>query len=183
MRIKKEETVALFVDLQERLLPVIDQKEKVVQRNVVLSEGLKALGVPRVFLHQYPKGLGEIAPEIKETAGVCVPFDKSSFSAMGDAAITAEFERLRAAGIKNVIVTGVEAHICVLQSCIDLAAAGFQPVLVTDCIGSRTLFDMEIGLRRAAQENVLLTTTEAILFELCVEAGTDQFKAISKLIK
>ncbi|MCL2567879.1 MAG: isochorismatase family protein [Oscillospiraceae bacterium] len=183
MRIKKEETVALFVDLQERLLPVIDQREEIVKRNVMLSEGLKILGVSRVFLHQYPKGLGEIAPEIKETAGDCVPFDKSSFSAMGDDAIAAEFERLRVGGVKNVIVTGVEAHICVLQSCIDLVAAGFQPVLVTDCIGSRTSLDKEIGIHRAVQESVLLTTAEAILFELCVEAGTDQFKAISKLIK
>jgi len=183
MRIRRENTVALFVDLQERLIPAMDQGAEVVKRNVMLSEGLKILGVPRIFLHQYPKGLGGLVPEIKETAGDCVPFDKNSFSAMGDEAIAAEFERLRGLGVQNVIVSGVEAHVCVLQSCIDLVAAGFQPVLVTDCIDSRNPFDKKIGLRRAVQENVLLTTAESVLFELLAAAGTDEFKAISKLVK
>jgi len=183
MRIRKKETVALFVDLQEKLIPAMDQKKKVVVRTVMLAEGMKALGVPAVFLHQYPKGLGEIVEELREVAGDRIPFDKNSFSAMGDAHIVAEFERLKASGVKNVIVCGVEAHICVLQSCIDLVAAGFQPILVADCVDSRNPFDKEIGLRRAMQENVLLTTVESILFELCEVSGTDAFKAISKLVK
>ena len=181
--IKKEETAALFVDLQERLIPAMDQGERVIQRNVMLLEGLKVLGVPRIFLHQYPKGLGEIVPEIKEAAGEHTPFEKNAFSAMKDEAIAAEFERLRAMGVKNVIVTGVESHICVLQSCIDLVAAGFQPLLVVDCVSSRTAFEKEIALQRAMQEKALLTTAEAILFELCVTSGTAEFKAISKLVK
>jgi len=134
-------------------------------------------------LRQYPKGLGDIVPELRAAAGDYMPHDKLAYSAMKDEAIAAEFERLRADGIENIIVTGVESHVCVLQSCIDLAEAGFRPVLVVDCVGSRNPFDKEIALRRAEQENVLLTTAEAILFELCVVAGTDEFKAISKLVK
>ena len=183
MRIKREETIALFVDFQERMMPVITDGEAVIRRSVILLEGLKALDVPVVFLHQYPKGLGEIVPEIQTAAGDFTPLEKTSFSALGDEKITAEFERLRAAGIKNVLVCGVESHICVLQSCIDLVAAGFHPVMVADCVGSRNPYDREIGLRRAQQEGVLLTTVESILFELCERSGTEEFKAISKLVK
>ena len=183
MRIEKHQTVALFIDIQERLIPAMDEGETVVRRNVMLLEGLKVLGIPAVFLRQYPKGLGDIVPELREIAGDYVPFDKLAYSAMKDEIIAAEFDRLRQSGIKNVIVTGVESHVCVLQSCIDLAEAGFQPVLVTDCVTSRSAYDKKIALKRAVQESVLLTTAESILFELCVVAGTDEFKAISRLVK
>jgi len=165
------------------MMPVIHGQEEITRRSVILLEGLKALDVPVVFLRQYPKGIGEIIPEIKTAAGEHTPFDKMTFSAMGDEQITAEFDRLFRAGIKNVIVCGVESHICVLQSCIDLVADGFQPILVADCAGSRNPYDKEIGLKRAEQENVLLTTVESILFELCLASGTDEFKIISKLVK
>ena len=183
MRITKSETVALFIDIQERLIPAVAGGDKLIQRNIILLEGLKILGIPTIFLRQYPKGLGDIAPELQAAAGDYTPFDKLAYSAIKDKAIAAEFARLRESGIKNVIVTGVESHVCVLQSCTDLVAEGFQPVLVTDCVGSRNVFDMEIAFKRAMQENVLLTTAESILFELCVVAGTDEFKAISKLIR
>jgi len=183
MRIERGTTVALFVDIQERLVPVMEQSEEVVRRNVILLEGLKALGVSSVFLRQYPKGLGDIVPELREAAGEYTPFDKLAYSAMKDGAIAAEFQRLKDGGIKSVIVSGVESHVCVLQSCIDLKEAGFQPLLVADCVSSRNAYDKKIGLKRAAQEGVLLTTVESILFELCVVAGTEEFKAISKLVK
>jgi len=183
MRIKREETAALFVDLQERLIPAMHEGEEVVKRNVMLLEGLQVMGVPAVFLRQYPKGLGDIVPELREAAGEITPFDKLAYSAMKDEAIAAAFERLHARGVKNIIVTGVESHVCVLQSCVDLVEAGFRPVMVVDCVSSRNQFDKKIALKRAAQESVLLTTAESILFELCVTAGTDEFKAISKLVK
>ena len=183
VRIKKEETAALVVDIQERLIPVIDQGAEVVRRNVILLEGLKILGVPRVFMRQYPKGLGDIVPEIREAAGEYVPFDKLAYSAMKDAPLAAEMERLRGTGVKSVLVCGVESHVCVLQTCIDLKEAGFLPVLVVDAVGSRSAFEKEIGLKRAMQEGVLLTTAEAVLFELLEVAGTEAFKAISKLVK
>jgi len=183
MRINRAQTAALFVDIQERLISAMDGGDELVKRNAMLLEGLKILDIPAVFLRQYPKGLGDIVPELRELAGEYVPFDKLAYSAMKDEAIAAEFERLRERGVENVIVTGVESHVCVLQSCIDLVAAGFRPILVVDCVSSRRAFEKEIALRRAVQENVLLTTAEAILFELCVVAGTDEFKAISKLVK
>ena len=183
MRISKKNTVALFVDMQERLIPAINRGEEAVARAVILLEGLKVLDIPVIMLRQYPKGLGDTVIPLKEAMGDYIPFDKVSYSAMRDEAIRAEFGRLIERGIQNVLVCGVESHVCVLQSCIDLVAEGFQPIMVADAVASRNPFDKEIALCRARQEGVLLTTVEAALFELCVVAGTEEFKAISKLVK
>jgi len=183
MRISKENTTALFVDMQERLIPAMDGGAEAVQRSVVLLEGLKVMDIHMVFLRQYPKGLGDTVPELKAAMGDHVSYDKLAYSAMGDEAIRAEFARLKEQGIRNILVCGVESHVCVLQSCIDLVAEGFTPLLVADAVASRNPYDKKIALRRAQQENVLLTTVESALFELCVVAGTDEFKAISKLVR
>ena len=183
MRISKENTAALFVDMQERLIPAVTDGEEIVRRNVTLLEGLKVMGVPMIVLRQYPKGLGDTAPELREAMGEHVPFDKLAYSAMGDEAIRAEFARLKERDIKNILVCGVESHVCVLQSCIDLVAEGFQVLMVADAVTSRNPYDKKIALRRAAGEGILLTTVESALFELCVVAGTEEFKAISKLVK
>ena len=183
MRIKKEETAALFIDLQERLIPAMRNGAETVQRNAMLLAGLGALSVPAVFLRQYPKGLGDIVPELREGAGADAPFDKLAYSAMMDEAIAEKLAQLRESGIRNILVTGVEGHICVLQTCIDLVAAGFQPLLVADCVASRSKFDLDMALHRAIQEGALITTAEAALFELCQTAGTDAFKTIAKLVR
>ncbi|MEA4854077.1 MAG: isochorismatase family protein [Christensenella sp.] len=180
MRIQADNTAAIGIDFQERLVPVIAGNEKIVEKTAMLLKGLRALGVPLVMMRQYPKGLGDIIPEIKEAAGDFAPMDKLSFSACGEEEIMREIE---SKGKKNVIVCGVEAHVCVLQTVIDLIAAGMQPVLVCDCIGSRFPSDMEIAVQRAQQEGALLTTAEAILFELTQRAGNETFKTISKLVK
>ena len=183
MRISKENTAALFVDIQERLIPAIDGGDEVVRRSAILLEGLKVMAVPMIFLRQYPKGLGDTAELLREAMGDHIPFDKLAYSAMGDEAIRGEFARLKEQGIQNILVCGVESHVCVLQSCIDLVAEGFQPLMVVDAVSSRNPYDKKIALRRAMQEGILLTTVESALFELCVVAGTDEFKAISKLVK
>ena len=183
MRITKENTAALFVDFQEKLIPAMDDGAEVVHRSVILLEGLKAMDIPMIFLRQYPKGLGDIVPEIRAAMGESRPFDKLAYSAMGDQAIVAEFQKLWVQGIRNILVCGVESHVCVLQTCIDLTEAGFTALMVTDAVASRRTSDKQIALQRAVQEVVLLTTVESILFELCKTAGTDEFKIISKLVK
>ena len=184
MRIDKAHTIALFVDIQERLVPAMEQSAALIERNVLLLQGLQALEVPALFLRQYPKGLGDIVPELRAAARPdMTPMDKLAFSAMQDEAIAAVFLSWRGQGIKNVIVTGVEAHVCVLQSCVDLVAAGFSPFLAVDCISARRACEKELALRRAEQEGVRLTTAESVLFELCVQAGTEPFKVISKLVR
>ena len=180
MRIKAEDSAVLVIDYQERLVPVIHDNVSIVEKTVTLLKGARALGLPFILPRQYPKGLGDIIGEVKEAVGEYTPFDKLSFSACGETEI---MDHLRSLGKKHVIVCGVEAHVCVLQSVIDLIAAGFTPVLAADCIGSRFPYDKEIALLRAQQEGALLTTAEAILFEMTERAGSDTFKTISKLVK
>lgn len=180
MRIKAENSAVLVIDYQERLVPVIHDDVSIVEKTVMLLKGARALGLPFILPRQYPKGLGDIVAEVKEAVGDYTPFDKLSFSACGETEI---MDHLRSLGKKNVIVCGIEAHVCVLQSVIDLVAEGFQPIVVCDCIGSRFPYDKEIALERAKQEGALLTTAEAILFEMTTRAGSDTFKTISKLVK
>lgn len=176
MRIKVEDTVAVIIDIQERLLPVMHEKETFLNRSVILSEGLKALGVPLYVTQQYTKGLGETVEEIRSAAGMNSYIEKINFSAFED--IEPHIK-----GKKNVIVYGIEAHICVLQTVIDLSEGGYTPVLVTDCITSRKAADKETALLRASMEGAIPTTSEALLFELLQAAGTKTSRIIQKLIK
>ena len=133
-----------------------------------------------LFTQQYTKGIGMTIPSLFEAAGEEKYFDKITFSCMDDETIRNAVE---ASGKKNVIVCGIESHICVLQTCMDLKEAGYTPILVVDCMSSRKESDKEIAILRAQQEGILLTTTEAILFELTRKAGNPTFKEISRLIK
>lgn len=180
MRIELQDTCCIVIDYQEKIIPTMYQKETLLHNSVVLLKGLKALGVPMLLTTQYAKGLGSNVPEIKEAVGGLKEFDKTTFSVYETPDIA---EAVQNMGRKNVLICGIEAHICVLQSAIDLKAAGYQPVIVADCVSSRTKENVCLGLKRAEQEGALLTSTEAILFELARRAGGDVFKQISALIK
>lgn len=180
MRYLATDTAALVIDYQERLLPAMHDAKEIERHCVTLLEGLKTLGIPMVISQQYTKGIGMTIPSIFEAAGSSEYFDKMTFSGYDDEVIKAKIDGL---GKKNIIVCGIEAHVCVLQSCIDLKAAGYNVMLVSDCTGSRKPHDKKMGLKRAVQEGITVTTYEAVLFELLRKAGGDVFKAISKLIK
>ena len=176
MRIEAGHTMAVAIDFQERLMPVMQEKEKLVESACILLAGLKALEVPICITQQYTKGLGDTVSEITDAIGHTNYIEKVRCSAYED--IKGEVSAK-----KYIIVCGIEAHICVLQTVIDLKAAGFVPVLVTDCISSRKSIDKKMALRRAEQEGAILTTYEAILFELLVSAGTETSKKIQRLVK
>lgn len=180
MRIKSNETLALVIDYQEKLVPVMNEKEGFVENSGILIKGLNALGIPIVVTQQYTKGLGNTISEIDEALGKFTPYDKIAFSCAGDEEI---MKAVRSANVKNVILCGCEAHICVLQTVIDFIELGINVIVVEDCIASRKEQDMFSALVRAEKEGALITTYEAILFELCERAGSDTFKYISKLIK
>lgn len=180
MRFLAEDTAALVVDYQERLVPAMHDSKELERCTVILLNGLKALGIPMIVSQQYTKGLGKTIPSILEATGPSEYFEKMVFSCYDDDAIKAKIDGL---GKKNIIVCGIEAHICVLQSCIDLKAAGYNVMIVSDCVSSRRTHDKKMGLKRALQEGIMITTYEAVLFELLRKAGGDVFKTISKLIK
>lgn len=172
--------MALIIDFQERLLPAMEEHEGLAKRAEVLIKGLTALDIPMIITQQYTKGLGMSEAFVFAAAQTNEYMDKSEFSAMRNEQIAREVQRI---GRKNVIVCGIEAHICVLQTALDLKELGFTPYLVLDCTGSRKKLDWEMTLLRAQQEGIIVTSLESILFELLGKAGSDAFKTISKLIK
>ena len=181
MRILKEETAALIIDYQSKLFPHINQHEELQANSIKLIEGLKVLEIPMVVTEQYPKGIGYTIPEIQETLGDNYqPIEKMSFSCCGSSDV---MKQLRKLGNSNIIICGIESHVCVLQTVLDLIDKKYQPIVVADCISSRRHFDYKIALKRMRDSGAILTTYESLLFELSVISGTGQFKAISKIVK
>ena len=181
MRITKEDSTGLIIDVQQKLYPFIHENEELTNNICRLTNGLKELNIPIIVTEQYSKGLGNTIIQIQETLGdEYKHLEKMSFSCCG----LDEFNtKLKDSGKKNVIVAGIESHVCVLQTVIDLFEKGYQPVLVEDCVSSRNPNDKKISIERMRNEGAIITTYESILFELLAVSGTKEFKAISKIVK
>lgn len=180
MRIVKEDCAGLVIDIQERLRPVMDEGDQLVRKVAMLLEGLRVLEVPILVTEQYPKGLGPTIENVRKLIPSFSPVEKVTFSCLEEPAFQ---QTLGALSGKTIIICGIEAHVCVLQTVVDLIGEGYQPVVVADCISSRNPVDITIALERMKMEGAIVTTCESILFELLVKAGTAQFKAISRLVK
>jgi nicotinamidase-related amidase len=174
----REDTGLLVIDVQEKLLPWIGNRDGVVWNIRRLLDGAKVLGIPAVGTEQYPQGLGPTVPELAERLGP-MP-SKLAFSA----AVCEEiFRRLRAENRHKILVTGIETHVCVQQTVLDLLADGWQVYVAVDAVGSRYEVDYRTALERMHSAGAVLTTTEAALFEWCRQAGTPEFRKISQLAK
>jgi nicotinamidase-related amidase len=180
MRIAIEETVGLVIDLQERLVPHMHAGEELIARTRILLQGLRLLDIPVLWTEQYPRGLGKTVGAVAELLSHDIPFEKITFSCCDDAAIRS---RIRSLGRKTVLVAGIEAHVCVLQTALDLSGFGMSPVVVEDAVSSRRENDKRVALGRIAAEGGRLTTVESALFELARTARHSSFKALSKLVK
>ncbi len=180
MRINKEEALFCLVDVQERLFPHVTNNEEIEKNLVTLVKGLKLHDIPFIVNEQYKKGIGETIPSLRELVDADPHFEKTTFSCCKN---EPTMEAIKAAGKKYVIVAGIETHVCVLQTCIDLLEAGLTPVLVTDCVTSRKQKDTDMAIQRLIQAGVVPTTYESILFELTVNAKDPNFKGISSLVK
>jgi hypothetical protein len=180
MRIFRDRCIGLVIDTQEKLFPHMDAREALSGSMEKLIRGLAILGVPQMWVQQYTKGLGQTIPPL---AGLLAPYpryEKTAFSCCGEPTL---LSALKLSGRRCVIVSGIEAHVCVLQTVLDLLALDFMPVVVEDCVSSRHALDRAAALARMRQEGARITTVESVLFELLGAAGTDTFKAISKLVK
>ncbi|SHI40050.1 Nicotinamidase-related amidase [Dethiosulfatibacter aminovorans DSM 17477] len=180
MRILKENTGAIIIDLQERLVPHMHEKDELLKNTEILIKGLTALGIPYFVSEQYPKGIGHTVDNISEILGECEYLEKMSFSCCDEASIDGILNKMDK---KWIIVAGVESHICVQQTVIDMLEKGCVPVLVEDCVSSRKENDKRIAVERMRQAGAIVTTYESILFELCRYAGNSTFKTISNLVK
>lgn len=169
----------LVVDVQEKLLPAIPRAEELIAKCRRLIEGANLLGVPVFATEQYPKGLGPMAPRLAEL----IPHrpQKLRFSCAevlnwGPAAEQADDRH-------QVVVIGMETHVCVLQTALDLVAQGYQVFVAADAVASRSEFDWKFALDRMAASGVVITTSESVLFEWCEVSGTPEFKQISAWLK
>jgi hypothetical protein len=180
MRIKKENTIGVVIDIQSRLYPLIHDHETVTKNNRILIKGLQVMNIPLVVTQQYTKGLGETIPEIKEVLGEFKPIEKTAFSCCDEPRFN---EDLALASKMYVVITGIETHVCVMQTVVDLIGQGYIPVVVEDCVGSRKTTDKITALNRMRHEGAIITSYESILFELLRYSGTDEFRQISALVK
>ncbi len=180
MRVLKDKTAGLIIDMQERLYPHMHEHEALARNTGILVEGLRLLGVPVLVTQQYTRGLGPTIPGLSDQVLGYPMIEKTAFSCCDEP----EFIRALSETHRHfVVMAGIESHVCVLQTSIDLLERGYQPVLVEDCVSSRRAGDKSTAVRRMRKEGAIVTTYESILFELCRFSGTDEFKSISKLVK
>jgi len=179
--LRREDAGLILVDVQEAFRPVIDGFEGVAAACGLLAEGFGVLGRPVLVSAQYPKGLGAVVPEVAGRLPEGTrPIEKLRFSACG----VEGFDRaIEEAGCRTWVVGGIEAHVCVNQTVLDLLARGYAVHVAADAVSSRTPRNRELGLRKMESAGAVVTSAEMALFEMMETAGTDEFKAISRLVR
>lgn len=177
--LNRNEAVLLIIDIQDRLVPVINKVNDVIKNTNVLIDMAKEMDIPILVTEQYPKGLGFTVQEILVNLEDSNIFEKNTFSGC-----TKEiFDALKRLGRKKIILTGVETHVCVYQTARDLLKAGYQVVVVADGVSSRTVENYNNGIGLMKDMGAVISNTETVLFDLLNESGTPQFRVLSKLIK
>ncbi|SMB86137.1 Nicotinamidase-related amidase [Desulfonispora thiosulfatigenes DSM 11270] len=177
--LKKDETVLLVIDIQERLVPAMKSGDQVINKTNILLQAATNLGIPVLVTEQYPKGLGKTVEEVSKYLNQSKVFEKTSFSAC----IPEVVAELKGLGRKKVIIAGMETHVCVFQTVRDLLAHGYEVFVTEDAISSRTGENKQNGLNLMSHMGAVVTNTETIIFDLLKKAGTPEFKVLSKLIK
>ncbi len=181
-RLDPDRAALLVIDLQEKLLPLIARRESILRRASLMIRGAGVFDLPIVVTEQYPDGIGRtderLAALLKPT-GTRV-FEKTAFSCAGDEAIRA---RLREIDRDQIVVCGIESHVCVQQTALDLLTSDYDVYVCADAVGSRARADHDVALDRLRQAGAMVTTVESVLFELCERCGTERFKRMLALIK
>jgi nicotinamidase-related amidase len=180
MRITRENTVGLVIDIQEKLVPVMEEQEGLLRTCKILIEGLQELGIPLIVTQQYTKGLGQTVEPIRSVIQDFDPIEKREFSCCDASPVT---EQLKEKNAKKVIICGIESHVCVLQTAVDLKEAGYMPVVVMDCVSSRSWNSVDLAAERFRYEGIMMTSCESILFELTRSSAAPEFRTISNLVK
>lgn len=175
-----ENTVLVLVDVQGKLTRVMYDRENLISNLQRLVRGMQALSVPIMMTEQYPQGLGPTIPEVAELVPNVKPVAKLSFSCCGDENFLKAFKALSR---KQVVIAGVEAHVCVYQTVVDLLDAGYEVHVVADAVSSRSEANKELALQKMNRAGASLTSTEMVLFELLKSAKSDKFKEISQIVK
>lgn len=179
-RLDPQRSAVLLVDLQDKLLPVMHEKTTIERRAGRLIQGANVLRVPVLLTEQYPKGLGRTVSSIaKQLDGAVCTDEKTRFSACSESVmrLLEKFET------KSIVVAGIEAHVCVLQTCLDLLDRGYTVALCVDAVSSRRPIDKKAAVDRLVQAGVLPTTVESVLFELLGDASSPRFRELRTIIQ
>ncbi len=179
-RLQADDALLLIVDMQERLVPVMQRQEDLLTRVERAARAATLFGIPILLTEQYRKGLGPTVQPVRDATAGIEPIEKIAFSAVKADGFRAA---LVAAGRGTVLVAGIEAHVCILQSCLDLLEEQMDVVLLADCCSSRHRIDRETAVRRMESAGVMISTLESAFFEMLGVAGSEQFKEVSRLIK
>lgn len=179
LTMRVDDTALLVIDAQQRLTAAIPGAERIVWNCRRLLEGARILGMRAAITEQNPEKLGPTEPILLDGhEGLVAAKMAFSCGACGEI-----FAAWRDAGIERVLLCGIETHVCVAQTALDLLAAGYQVFIAADAVGTRFALDHDVALRRLESAGVTLMTVEAALFELCERAGTPEFRQLSALVK
>ncbi len=173
-------SVLLVVDIQGKLAQIMYERDALLTNVKKMIRGAQVLGVPIIWVEQNPQGLGPTVPEIRELLVGLSPLDKFSFSCCGEKSF---LERLESLGRRQVLLAGIEAHVCIYQTAMDLLAAGYEVQIVADAVSSRTRENREIALTKMRDLGAVMTSTECALFELLRVAKGPKFKEILQIVK
>ncbi len=174
------DAVLIVVDVQDRLAETMARRDEVVATAAMLIQAARLLGMPVLVTRQYPEGLGDTVPELREVLGEHAPLDKTVFCCRSDEAFS---DALADTWRGQVILVGMEAHICVAQTALALVEDGYRVHVVADAVCSRRDSDRDIALERMRYAGVAVTTAEAVVYELLGESGTEEFKAVLAMVK
>ncbi|MBK8158002.1 MAG: hydrolase [Rhodospirillaceae bacterium] len=180
MLLKRDNSQLLVVDMQERLAPAIDDIAGVAARCGILLQGAAELAVPVLISEQYRKGLGATLPTLLALAGKHQAFEKVEFSCFANPLLRAALTKVPG---RNTIICGTEAHVCVLQTALEMREAGHEVSLVADAVGSRRAESKSVAIARMRAAGIDVVTSEMVLFEWLRTAAAAEFKAISRLIR
>ncbi|MCJ7729875.1 MAG: hydrolase [Sedimentisphaerales bacterium] len=178
--LNEKDCCLLVVDVQGKLAGLMHDKDNLFKNIRILIQSAKILDIPILWCQQVPSALGPTVPEIAELLGGCEPINKSSFSCCGFEEFNSKLEEL---GRKQVLLCGIETHVCVYQTAVDLIERDYEVDVIADAVSSRTLDNKQIGLNRIAAEGARISSTELALFEILKSADHPQFKQIAKLVK
>jgi len=178
--IKTNEAVLVLIDIQDRLLNAIHNKDRLIQNIVRLIKGIKILGIPIIWMEQYPEGLGQTTSVVAKELIDIQPIRKTTFSAGRNEKFLKKLSELARS---NIILCGIETHVCVYQTAADLKKKGYHVEIVADAVSSRAPSNISIGLKKMQGVGVHLTSVETALFELLEIADGDLFKQILRVIK
>jgi nicotinamidase-related amidase len=178
--LERERTALVVIDLQQKLWPAIDGREGVLRNALLLLRLAEVLELPVVLTTQYAKGLGATLDEVLAAAPAAAPLDKVSFGCFGDPAI---LDRLRGLGRPQLLVAGIESHICVAQTVLGALEAGYAVHVASDAVGSRTVANRQVGLERMQRAGALISSAEMAVYELLRRSDGAAFKAMLPHLK